>query len=90
MQQNKSYPALQRAVNNAWKRHGFRSYREAEDVTGLERTTLFRMRKRGWRPSRGMVIQFAEALREPINDWLVVAQYDPIPEELVHEETHTR
>ena len=87
MKRQKHYPALRRAVNEAWKRHHFASYREAYDKTRVEQTTLIRMRKYGLRPSRGKVIEFAEGLGEPINRWLEVAEYPPIPPDLVEHNT---
>jgi hypothetical protein len=76
--------AFKQAVDDAWRRHGFRNYREAEDITMVERTAIYRMRN-GQIPSRGKIIQWAEGLGESINHWLELAGYEPIRAELVDE-----
>ena len=77
------------AVERAWKKHNLGNYRNAEDVTKVERTTLLRMRA-SVIPSRGKVIQWAEGIKENVNHWLQLAGYDPIPESLIceHPEEH--
>ena len=39
----------------------------------------------GMVPGADHVIQWAKALKEPINKWLELAGYEPIPEELISE-----
>lgn len=61
------------------------SYRRATVATGIDHGTIGFMAI-GIVPKRGVVIEWAQALKEPINDWLKLAGYDPIPENLVTRE----
>jgi hypothetical protein len=67
-----------REVLAAYERHGFKSYRHAEQVTGVNYSTIYAIVSRGRIPTRGQVIEWAEGLAEPINRWLGFAGYDPI------------
>lgn len=72
-----------KAVLEAFERHGFQSYRHAELLTGVNYSTIYAMASRKRVPTRGQVIEWAEGLKEPINEWLELAGYDPIPSALV-------
>jgi len=63
------------------------SYRRAKIATGIDHYTIGEMAA-GAVPKRGVVIEWAQALKEPINPWLALAGYDPIPPELVEGEKH--
>lgn len=78
-----------KAVMEAWKRHGFKSYRQAEVITGINYTALYNMQGLGRIPSRSKVIEWAEGIGEPINKWLELADYEPLPTELVKNEDGT-
>lgn len=58
------------------------SYRQAALVTGIDYNTIYNM-KTGITPTRGKVIQWAEGLREPINEWLKLAGYEEVSPSLV-------
>ena len=68
--------AVQAVLND----HGW-SFRGATIATGIDYNTIGNM-KSGIVPSRGKVIEWAEKINEPINKWLVLAGYEPIPAEL--------
>lgn len=55
------------------------SLRAAAYKTGLDHTTIMDM-GRGHVPQRRTVMDFARGLGEPVNKWLQLAGYDPIPE----------
>jgi hypothetical protein len=84
MSVNDQEQQLREAVAGAWERHDLGTYRHAEDVTGVERTCLMRLRE-GPKPSRGKIIEWAQGIGENINHWLGLAGYDPIPIELLEE-----
>lgn len=48
------------AALQAYQRHGFRSYRHAEQVTGLPYSTIYALVSRGRIPTRGQVIDRAD------------------------------
>ena len=75
-----------KAVMEAWKRHGFKSYRQAEVITGINYTALYNMHGLGRILTRSKVIEWAEGIGEPINKWLELADYEPIPAELVEDD----
>lgn len=58
------------------------SFRRAKIGTGLDHYTIGEM-SHGVVPSRGKVIQWAQAIGENINWWLELAGYEPIPMELL-------
>lgn len=60
------------------------SYRRAKIATGIDHYTIGEMAS-GVVPKKGAVIDWAQALHENVNKWLVLAGYDPIPEELIIE-----
>lgn len=62
----------------AYQRHGFKSYRHAEQITGVNYSTVYAIVSRGRIPTRGQVIEWAEGLGESINDWLALADYELI------------
>jgi len=70
-------------VLQAYAAHGFRSYRHAEQITGVNYSTIYNVVSRGRIPTRGQVIELAEGLGEPINKWLELAGYDPVDGALV-------
>lgn len=74
-----------KAVLDAFERHGFQSYRHAELLTGVNYSTIYAMASRKRVPTRGQVIEWAEGLKEPINDWLELAGYDPISSALIQD-----
>lgn len=63
---------------------GWKSSGQAELYTGIERTTLHRM-KHGHVPMRSTVRVWAAALGDPANRWLELAGYDPVPAEIAQE-----
>ena len=75
------------AVVEAYERHGFKSLRQAERITGINYSTIHAMISRVHIPSRGQVIEWAEGLKEDINHWLRLAGYDPIEIELIDEDS---
>ena len=75
------------AAIEAWNRHNFRSYRDAEQKTGINYSTIYMIVSRGRIPSRGQVIEWAEGLGENINHWLELAGYDLIQPELLSDQT---
>jgi hypothetical protein len=77
--------AFHDAVVEAYQRHGFRSYRQAERITGVNYSTIYTLVSSGRIPTRGQVIEWAEGINEPINYWLELAGYDPIEPRLVAE-----
>jgi hypothetical protein len=60
------------------------SFRRATINTGIPHTTIGMMAD-GLVPGKDHIINWAVALKEPINKWLTLAGYDPIPENLVRE-----
>ena len=58
------------------------SYRRATIATGIDHGTIGMMAS-GVVPKKGVVIDWATHFGEDVNKWLVLAGYDPIPEELV-------
>ncbi len=58
------------------------SYQRACVASGVPTPTIGRMAL-GIVPGKDHIINWAVAIQEPINEWLVLAGYDPIPEELV-------
>ena len=73
-----------KAALDAYQRHGFKSYRDAEQKTGVNYSTIYMIVSRGRIPTRGQVIEWAEGIKEPINHWLELAGYDPISSTLVN------
>ena len=71
-----------KAALDAYAKHGFKSYRHAEQQTGVNYSTIYTIVSRGRIPTRGQVIEWAEGLNEPVNKWLILAGYEPIPIEL--------
>lgn len=69
------------AVREALGSRGL-SLRQAQIKTNIDHTTILKMSK-GWRPKKGVLIDFAVGLSEPINKWLQLAGYDPLPTEPV-------
>ena len=60
------------------------SFRRATISTEIPHTTIGAMAD-GVIPGEDHIIKWAKALKEPINEWLTLAGYDPIPEELISE-----
>jgi hypothetical protein len=77
-----------KAALEAYKEHGFKSYRHAEQQTGVNYSTIYMIVSRGRIPTRGQVIEWAEGLNESVNEWLVLAGYEPIPVELCLQERY--
>lgn len=71
------------AALDAYRRHGFTSYRDAEHKTGVNYSTVYTIVSRGRIPTRGQVIEWAEGLNEDINHWLDLAGHDPIQPDLI-------
>jgi hypothetical protein len=65
-----------RAALDAYAAHGFQSYRHAEQVTGVNYSTIYVIVSIGRLPSRGQVIE-----------WLDLGGYDPIPADLIDNAT---
>ncbi len=76
----KQSETLGTAVSKKLKERGW-TLRQASIRTHVSHNTIGDMAQ-GIIPGRGMVIQWAEGLNESVNDWLVLAGYDPIPTEL--------
>lgn len=72
-------PELVLAVAAAWARLKLGTLKQAEIKTGIERTTLHRLRH-GIAPSYGMVVRWAMAIGESVNRWLSLAGYEALPE----------
>lgn len=58
------------------------SYRRARIATGIDHGTIGDMAT-GVVPRKGVVVDWAQTLKENVNWWLELAGYDPIPENLV-------
>jgi transcriptional regulator with XRE-family HTH domain len=60
------------------------SFRGACIATGIAYGTIGNMQN-GMVPTADNIIKWAKGLKEPINPWMELAGYEPIPEELVKE-----
>lgn len=70
-----------RAVNDIMERRNL-SNRAAMRKTQIDYTTINNMRQ-GMVPRKGVIVDWAIGLGENVNKWLLIAEYDPIPLDLV-------
>jgi hypothetical protein len=61
------------------------SHQRACVATSIPSATIGRMAL-GIVPGEDHIIRWAKGLRQPINQWLILAGYEPIPEELIRVE----
>lgn len=66
-------------MEDAWRRHKLGSLDQVMRRTRtITRTTLYRLRCGTAQPTVDTVIDWAEAIGEPVNDWLIRAGHHPI------------
>lgn len=73
-------PRFGDAVREACERHKFTSTRHAGYRTGIDYSLISKMQN-GTVPGIKVIIRWATAIEEPVNKWLELAGYDPVPTE---------
>jgi lambda repressor-like predicted transcriptional regulator len=69
-------------VRKRLEQHGW-SFRGATIATGIDYGTIGNMAS-GMVPRKGVIVDWAIALKEDVNWWLELAGYPPIPPEVLH------